>query len=177
MAELTNLESKLGEVLGLAQAAQKATKKIASLVEDESVKSTLEQMHEEAAETERRATEIASNFDGKKTAIEEKGRETRSEAEEMMSTYLDDDADGLDGLEFLTMAEAGELGHVAIVQKMNERAGNAAGTGVRRVGAANSGASLRAHARRRRWCSPPRRTQTAPTGGRTAAAALTSPRE
>ena len=124
MAELTNLESKIGEVLGLAQAAQKATKKIASLVEDESVKSTLEQMHEEAAETERRAIEIASNFDGKKTAIEGKGKETRSEAEEMMSTYLADDADGLDGLEFLTMAEAGELGHVAIVQKMNKRAGN-----------------------------------------------------
>ena len=55
MAELTNLESKLGEVLGLAQAAQKTTKKVASLVEDDGVKSTLEQMHEEAAETERRA--------------------------------------------------------------------------------------------------------------------------
>ena len=125
MAELTNLESKLGEVLGLSQAAQKATKKVASLVEDDGVKSTLEQMHEEAVETERRATEIASNFDCKKTAIEGKGKETRSEAEEMMSTYLADNADGLDGLEFLTMAEAGELGHVAIVQKMNERAGNA----------------------------------------------------
>jgi hypothetical protein len=123
MEELTNLESKLGEVLGLAQAAQKATRKIGSLVEDEGVKSTLEQMHEEAAE--RRATEIASSLDGKKTAIEEKGRETRSEAEEMMNTYLDDDANGLDGLEFLTVAEAGELGHMAIVRKMNEEAGNA----------------------------------------------------
>lgn len=124
MAELTNMESKIGEVLGLAQAAQKATKTIGSLVEDDGVKSTLEQMHEEAAETERRAIDIAASFDGKKTAIEEKGKETRSEAEEMMSTYLADDADGLDGLEFLTMAEAGELGHVAIVQKLNERAGN-----------------------------------------------------
>src|SRR3954453_6429780 len=124
MAELTNLESKLGEVLGLAQAAQKATKKIASLVEDDEVKSTLDRMREEAAETERRATGIASDLDGKKTAIEEKAKETRSEAEEMMSTYLGDDADGLDGLEFLTMAEAGELGHVAIVRTMNERARN-----------------------------------------------------
>jgi hypothetical protein len=123
MAELTNLESKLGEVLGLAQAAQKTTKKVGSLVDDDSVKSTLEQMYEEAAETERRATEIAGNREGKKTAIEEKARETRSEAEEMMSTYLGDDADGLDGLEFMTMAEAGELGHVAIVGKLNERAG------------------------------------------------------
>jgi hypothetical protein len=40
-----------------------------------------------------------------------------------MDTYLGDDADGLDGLEFMTMAEAGELGHVAIVGKLNERAG------------------------------------------------------
>ena len=125
MAELTNLENKLGEVLGLAQAAQKTTKKVGSLVEDKTVKSQLDQMHKEAAETERRATEIASHRDGKKTAIEEKARETRSEAEEMMSTYLGDDADGLDGLEFMTMAEAGELGHVAIVGKLNERAGEA----------------------------------------------------
>ena len=41
----------------------------------------------------------------------------------MMDTYLGDDADGLDGLEFLVMAEAGELGHVEIVGKMNEQAG------------------------------------------------------
>jgi hypothetical protein len=123
MAELTNLDEKLAEVLGLAQAAQKTTKKVASLVDDDGVKSTLEQMHDEAAETERRAADIAGNRDGKKTAIEEKARETRSEAEEMMKTYLGDDADGLDGLEFMTMAEAGELGHVAIVGKLNERAG------------------------------------------------------
>ena len=37
-----------------------------------------------------------------------------------MQDYLGDDADGLDGLEFLIMAEAGELGHVEIVGAMNE---------------------------------------------------------
>ena len=124
MAELTNLENKLGEVLGLAQAAQKTTKKVGSLVEDKTVKSQLDQMHKEAAETERRATEIASHRDGKKTAIEEKARETRSEAEEMMSTYLGDDAEGLDGLEFLTMAEAGEVGHWEILARLAQRAGD-----------------------------------------------------
>jgi hypothetical protein len=41
----------------------------------------------------------------------------------MMDTYLGDDADGLDGLEFLIMAEAGELGHVEIVNQMTEQAG------------------------------------------------------
>jgi hypothetical protein len=41
----------------------------------------------------------------------------------MMETYLDDDSDGLDGFEFLTMTEAGEAGHWAILGKLNEKAG------------------------------------------------------
>jgi hypothetical protein len=48
MAELTTLEEKLAEVLGLAQAAQKATEKVEGLVEDESIASSLRQMREEA---------------------------------------------------------------------------------------------------------------------------------
>ncbi|HEX2310418.1 MAG TPA: hypothetical protein VHH91_06840, partial [Vicinamibacterales bacterium] len=47
----------------------------------------------------------------------------KQEAEQMMKDYLGDDADGLDGLEFLIMAEAGELGHVEIVGAMNEVTG------------------------------------------------------
>jgi hypothetical protein len=38
-----------------------------------------------------------------------------------MSTYLDDDADALDGFEFLTMAEAGEVGHWSVLKKLNEK--------------------------------------------------------
>jgi rubrerythrin len=40
----------------------------------------------------------------------------------MMSTYLDQAADALDGYEFLTMAEAGEVGHWEILSTLNERA-------------------------------------------------------
>jgi hypothetical protein len=123
MAELTVLEEKLSEVMGLAQAAQDATVKVEGLVEDEEIASALERMREEAAETERRCEEVASGRDGKKTAILDKARETKSEASEMMSTYLGDDADGLDGFEFLTMAEAGEVGHWAVLGKLNESAG------------------------------------------------------
>jgi hypothetical protein len=125
MAELTTLEEKLSEVLGLAQAAQDATVKVEGLVEDEEIAAALERMREEAAETERRCTEVAEERNGKKTAILDKARETKSEAGEMMSTYLGDDADGLDGFEFLTMAEAGEVGHWAVLGKLNERAGEA----------------------------------------------------
>jgi hypothetical protein len=127
MAELTTLESKLGEVIGLAMAAQGATEKIKKLAQDEGndeLVQKLERMHEEAAETERRGTEVAEEFDGKKTAVLEKAREVKGEATDMMSTYLGDDADALDGFEFLTMAEAGEVGHWAIVGVMSRRAGN-----------------------------------------------------
>lgn len=123
MAELTTLEEKLAEVLGLAQAAQGATEKVEGLVEDDEVTRVLARMREEAAETERRCTELADTREGKKTAILEKARETKSEATEMMSTYLGEDSDGLDGFEFLTMAEAGEVGHWAVLGKLNEQAG------------------------------------------------------
>jgi hypothetical protein len=123
MAELTTLEEKLAEVLGLAQAAQKATEKVEGMVEDESIVAELRQMREEAEETERRCTEVAESRDGKKTAILEKAQETKGEATEMMETYLGEDADGLDGFEFMTMAEAGEVGHWAVLKKLNEQAG------------------------------------------------------
>ncbi|HEX6780424.1 MAG TPA: hypothetical protein VF125_00175 [Solirubrobacterales bacterium] len=123
MAELTTLEEKLAEVLGLAQAAQKATEKVEGLVEDEGIASSLRQMREEAEETERRCTAVAEEREGKKTAILEKAQETKVEASEMMETYLGDDADGLDGFEFMTMAEAGEVGHWAVLRKLNEQAG------------------------------------------------------
>ena len=123
MAELTNLESKVGEVLGLAQAAQGATEKVSGLTMDEDLKQQLQRMKQEAAETEERTTELAGEIDGKKTAILEKARETKGEATEMMKTYLGDDADDLDGYEFLMKAEAGEVGHWAVLGKLNETAG------------------------------------------------------
>jgi hypothetical protein len=125
MAELTNLEEKLAEVTGLAMAAQAATKKIARMAkeEDESLVSVLERMSEEAAATEERCTELAGTFDGKKTAILDEAREVKQKASEMMDTYLDDDSDALDGFEFLTMAEAAEVGHWNVLEAMNEQAG------------------------------------------------------
>jgi hypothetical protein len=123
MAELTQLDEKLAEVLGLAQAAQGATGKVMKLVDDEQVAGTLERMREEAKQTEQRCAQLAEGLEGKKTALQEKARETKHEAETMMKEYLGDDADALDGLEFLIMAEAGELGHVEIVGAMNEQLG------------------------------------------------------
>jgi hypothetical protein len=74
MADLSPLDEKLAEVLGLAQAAQ--------------------------------------------------ARETKGEAGDMMQTYLAGEDEALDGFEFLTMAEAGELGHWEIVRRMGATLGD-----------------------------------------------------
>jgi hypothetical protein len=127
MAKLTNLESKIGEVLGLAMGAQAAIRKVSDLLEDgdpSGLAVQLEKMHAESAETEKRCIAVAGSFDGKKTAILEEGREVKGEAVEMMSTYLEGETNALDGFEFLTMAEAGEVGHWSIIEKFNERANN-----------------------------------------------------
>ena len=140
MAELTNLESKLAEVLGLAEASKGAAEKVKGMLDEDEqdLAGKLERMHEEAVETAERCIEVAGGFDGKKTAILEAARETKQEATEMMETYLEGEDDALDGFEFLTMAEAGEVGHWAIVKKLNERAGIASVKELGRLGAAGS---------------------------------------
>ena len=153
MAELTVLESKLGEVMGLAMAAQGATEKVAKLVEEEGDDDLVRYSN---GCTRRRprprsvASSVAGEFDGKKTAILEKAREVKREATEMMRTYLGDDADALDGFEFLTMAEAGEVGHWSIVEVLAQRARDARTLDARRVGEADPGASLRSEVKKAR---------------------------
>lgn len=123
MAELTPLDEKLGEVLGLAQAAQDTATKVAGMEGADEFRRRLEEMGRESAETERRTEELVDTLEGRKTAIREKAAEVKSEAKEMAQTYLADEEEALDGFEFLTMAEAGELGHWEIVKTMSETLG------------------------------------------------------
>jgi hypothetical protein len=124
MAELTTFDEKLAEVIGLAMAAQGATAKVKGMVKDKALAKQLEQMGKEAAEAEQRATEVAGGFSGKKGAILKEARSVKKKATEMMKDYLERGADGLDGFEFLTMAEAGEVGHWTVLQELNRKAGN-----------------------------------------------------
>lgn len=123
MAELTSLDEKLAEVLGLAQAAQDTTDKVAKMEGADAFSSDLDRMRTEAEETERRTQELVDSFEGKKTAINDKARETKQEAAEMRDAYLEGEEEALDGFEFLSMSEAGELCHWEIVQRISEKAG------------------------------------------------------
>ena len=127
MADLTNLESKLGEVMGLAMAAQTATEKVSRLAADEAPElvESLDRMNGEATETERRCMAVVETIEGKKTAIQDEAAATKRKGAEMLKIYLDDDSDALDGFEFLTMAEAAEVGHWSVLKTLNEQAKHA----------------------------------------------------
>ena len=126
MAELTKLEEKLAEVIGLAMAAQGATERVEKLlVRNGTLGKQLRTMRKEAAAAEKRGTEVAATFTGKKGAILKEARSVKKKATTMMSDYLERGSDGLDGFEFLTMAEAGEVGHWAVLGELNKKARNA----------------------------------------------------
>jgi hypothetical protein len=124
MAELTHLDEKLAEVLGLAQAAQVATKKVATLARKEKESELVELMQKmsaDAARVQERCQKAADTRAGMKSAINKEARETKAEVVGFMKTYLED-AEALDGLEFLSMAEAGEMSHWEILSTLNETA-------------------------------------------------------
>jgi hypothetical protein len=122
MAELTNLEAKLGEVIGLAMAAQAATERVEKLTDDRQLKKQLKTMRQEAAKAEKDGTAVAASLNGKKAKILAEARTVKSKGATMMKTYLERDSDDLDGFEFLTMAEAGEVGHWSVLQELNKQA-------------------------------------------------------
>ena len=107
-------------------AAQDAAQQVRGMLgpEHAALAKRLAKARDEARETQKRCTALAGTFKGKKTAILESARETKQEATEMREAYLGGEDDPLDGFEFLTMAEAGEVGHWSIVAKFNEKAGN-----------------------------------------------------
>ena len=60
MTELTNLETKLGEVIGLAMAAQAATERVEKLTTDAKLRKQLKTMRQEAAKAEKDGTAVAA---------------------------------------------------------------------------------------------------------------------
>ena len=123
MAELTTIEAKLGEVIGLAMAAQDATegrpRGEAGPKHDHSSSRSTDGAG--GSEAEPRGTAVAETLDRKKTAIMKEARSVRTKARDMMST-TSTRADALDGFEFLTMAEAGEVGHWSVLDELNQKA-------------------------------------------------------
>ena len=122
--ELTHLETKLAEVIGLAMAAQGAGERVEKLTKDRDLARTLKQMRQEAVQAEKDGAAVAGGIRGRKGPIMKEARTVKKKADSMMRDYLGRSPEALDGFEFLTMAEAGEVGHWAVLGELNKSAKN-----------------------------------------------------
>lgn len=118
-----NLQKKLGEVLGLERAAQKAVDELISmkLLKSDS-KTEAKEIQGEAITHEEKIQEVVSIFSEDKdiqldiSKVEESAKETEEKAAQIMKTYLGEEPDTPEALEFLCLAEGGEVSHYEVLQ-------------------------------------------------------------
>lgn len=114
------IEEKIGEAIGLEKAAQKAVEELDSrgLLKSDHMKK-LSKMKEEAGDQEEEmqqlVQELAESDGFDPSTIEEKTEETAEKASKIMETYLGADPDTQEALEFLCLAEGGEVTHYEVL--------------------------------------------------------------
>jgi ferritin-like metal-binding protein YciE len=125
MAEKERLEEQIGEVLGLEMAAQKAVEELSTkglLEKGGGLKSKLQDMKKEAGDHQTRIEkvmqELAESEGLDQQSIRQQAKETSQKASQMMQTYLGEDPDTLDALEFLCLAEGGEVTHYEVLDEL-----------------------------------------------------------
>ena len=139
MANKEMIEEKIGEALGLEKAAQKAVDELDSrgLLESEHMKK-LATMRQEASEQEedmqKLVQELAESDGLDSSTIEEKAEETAEKASKIMETYLGEEPDTQEALEFLCLAEGGEVTHYEVLASIAKDVKNKKfGTNVRAI--------------------------------------------
>ena len=117
------LEEQIGECLGLERAAQQAVQDLSQkgLLDKPGLNGKLVGMQKEAGGHESKLEEVIQRVTESegldKQSIEDHAGETVQKATEMMRTYLGDQPDTLDALEFLCLAEGGEVTHYEVLSK------------------------------------------------------------
>jgi rubrerythrin len=111
------LEKKIGEVLGLEMAAQKAVEQLISkgILDKADIKKKVEEIREEANNHQNQLEELCQKLSESEGLSEENIKNTATETEQkatqMMQTYLGNNPDLSEALEFLSIAEGGEVIH------------------------------------------------------------------
>lgn len=119
------IQEKIGEALGLEKAAQKAVEELDSrgLLKPEQMKK-LSKMKEEASQQEQEMQDLVEDLvesDGfDQDTIDEKAEETAEKASKIMETYLGDEPDTQEALEFLCLAEGGEVAHYEVLNSISK---------------------------------------------------------
>jgi ferritin-like metal-binding protein YciE len=115
-----------GEALGLEMAAQKAVEELGSkgLLDKGGMKANLEKMKKQANNHQTDLEELIGNLSGSQgldsSNIQEAANETAQKASEMMKSYLGENPDSSEAIEFLCLAEGGEVTHYEVLGAMTK---------------------------------------------------------
>jgi ferritin-like protein len=125
MANLQKLEQKIGEALGLEKAAQVAVEELSAkgLLDEGGMKDKLQTMKKQANNHQANLEDLipALEFEGLSSEnIHNAATETQQRVAEMMKTYLGEDPDSSEAIEFLCLAEGGEVTHYEVLSAMTK---------------------------------------------------------
>jgi hypothetical protein len=124
MVELQKLEQKIGEALGLEKAAQSAVEELSAKgLLNVSGMAKLQNMKKQANNHQSKLEELIPTLESEGLSfgnIQTAAQETEQKATEIMKTYLGEDPDSSEAIEFLCLAEGGEVTHYKVLNAMTK---------------------------------------------------------
>jgi len=127
MVDKQKLEEKIGEALGLEMAAQKTVEEFESkgLLDKHGIKGRLESMKKEAnnhqIQIEQLVQTLSKSTELDPAHIQSKANETEKKISQIMKIYVGDQADSSEAIEFLCLAEGGEVTHYEVLSAMAKK--------------------------------------------------------
>jgi hypothetical protein len=129
MVEIEMLQEKLGEALGLEIAAQKAVEELGSkgLLDENGMITQLKKMQSQTDNHQSKLEEVIQNLavgsgdELDPTKVQQVAQETAQKCSSMMQTYLGVDPDSSEAIEFLCLAEGGEITHYEVLAAMSKK--------------------------------------------------------
>jgi ferritin-like metal-binding protein YciE len=125
LANKAKLEQKIGKALGLEKAAQLAVEEISAkgLLDEGGTKEKLQIMKEQANNHQTNLEELVADLVSEglsSEVIHKTASETEQKASEIMKIYLGKDPDSLEAIEFLCLAEGGEVTHYEVLSALTK---------------------------------------------------------
>lgn len=120
------LEQKIGEAIGLEKAAQAAVEELSvkGLLDKGGIKDKLQSMKKQASSHQSNLegfVQTLSESEGLSSMnIQEAAQETEQKAAEIMKIYLGENPDSSEAIEFLCLAEGGEVTHYEVLNALTK---------------------------------------------------------
>jgi rubrerythrin len=130
MANLHKLEKKMGNALGLEKATQAAVEHFFNqgLLDKDRTKDKLQTITKQDKNHERDLQELTLQLSESKGLsnghVEEIAKDTEQKTSEIMKTYLGDNPNSSEVLEFLCLAQAGEITHYELLNAITREIKN-----------------------------------------------------